>query len=177
MSAVKFTRPTGTVRVCVDASLAAELEDARRRLAEAIRESEGRQSETRLEARAEVERLDAAIRAATVRFVIRGLARVRFQEIAANHPPAKDQPADQFVGMNPETALPDLLAACLVEAVWDETGEPVDFGEAGLDGFLDELTDGQFTAVLLECVGVNRGNPLAPARGATSQTPPTSGTS
>ena len=91
-------------------------------MARAVTESQGRQSNARLEARAEIDRIEAAIQAATVVLTVRGLPRTEFQKIAANHPPARNESTDQMLGLNPDTALPELLAASLVEATWEQTG-------------------------------------------------------
>jgi hypothetical protein len=166
-----ISRPQSSVQICTDASAVAALEQARRALQRATTVSDGRQSAARAQARTEVERLETAIRDATIAITLRGLPKVEFQQIIAAHPPVKGEPVDEQFHVNVDTVVPDLVAACFVEARWIETGELADLNVTDLPEFIEQLTDGQYTAVLLEVLGVNRGNPLAPPRGTTSPTP------
>jgi hypothetical protein len=164
--ALDVKRPVGVVRICVDLALSADLDRAQETLRDVSKTSDGRQSSAKVEARAEVERLEAAMRAATVEIRVKALPRVDFQRIVAAHPPNRAEPADKHFGMNCETVVPELVAACFDSACWVESGEPAQLTAEEVPAFVDQLTDGQAVALLLECVGVNRGNHLAPTPGA-----------
>ena len=164
-------RPTIRVDVCLNADMFSEHQKVETELQAATQAAGGRQSESKLVLAEQLRAIEEEMAASTVYFHFRALPRKVFAETVAAHPPREGNKTDESLGVNTDTALAPLFRVSF-EKVTDNDGELVDFSAGEIDGFVAELTDGQYSGFLLSLLGLNRGKVDAPfTRGASVRTP------
>lgn len=99
---------TATVELILDGDLVAEIEDAQRRAAEAARSDDTLDRADVAEARAEVERLEAAAVDACHAFTVRSVGWRRWRELCEAHPPSEGG-----ARWDPATFVPAVLLECV----------------------------------------------------------------
>jgi hypothetical protein len=167
---IAFKRATKTFELCTDMTVQAEWEQAQRDLQAAVAASDGRQSVTRSQLARQVKELEELMASATIVFTFQALARKAFAEILDRHPVREDEDADKHFGVNVDTILPDLLAASFVSAAWKGSGDDVvEMSVTNYRDMVDELTDGQYSELLLTLVKLNRGSVAVPFSRAASR--------
>ncbi|GAA4439370.1 hypothetical protein [Phytohabitans houttuyneae] len=158
--------PERTVDICLRGDLQAEWEELERQLREAFAREQGDKrlnsgGESRRLAQ-QIEALQGQMRADTLVFRMRALPRKKWTALQKDHPPRKDNEADQELGYNVDDFVPAAIKACTVE--------PADLDDAAWEHLLDEvLTEYQFvqlqnTAYALNVNKVNVPNSFAASR-------------
>lgn len=156
---IKVNRPTGTVDFCTDLELRNDWEDAVAALDQA-RTGEGLDQRLGNPEIADVARkvqdLEAQMRAATLKFRVRGLPRKQWQELGEEYQPREGNAQDQSLGVDVSRFF-DAVAKVSIFAVNDADGEPVDFdADAEWDALADDMTDGQWKEFADEFLRLNR---------------------
>lgn len=162
---ITVKRPEGAVEFCTDLALREQWEKAVERLNEARKdETDRRLADTSVaEAAAEVQRLEAAMKAATLRFRIKAMPRRRWQELGEEHQPREGNQQDAAMGVNVSTFF-DAVALESIFAVNESVSDKVvDFDvKAEWMALADEMTDGQYKEFVNEFLALNRGVTKAP---------------
>lgn len=112
--------PEKVVPVCLDASAIEAYQEA---------EAEARRlAADSLGGKATVpDEIVEAVEAATIRFTMRALPRLKWTKLLKEHPPRKDHLEDRKLGYNEDTLYEALVRACIVDPVpTDEEWEQID---------------------------------------------------
>jgi hypothetical protein len=162
---ISVKRPEGSVDFCTDLALV----DAWTAAAVHLEEVCGDDTDQRLgdpavgEAAAEVQRLEAEMKSATLRFRTRALGRRRWQELLEEHPPREDNKQDAAMSANVSTFFDAVAAESIFEVIDLSSGERLDFDpESEWLPLANEMTDGQYQAFVDEFLLENRGVTGAP---------------
>lgn len=147
-----------TEDVCLRGDLVGEQEQLQRQLAQLPKSDKLGGDPERQRITAELERLLAEMRDATVTFTLRALPDADFQRLVDEHPPRRDgdEPnrGDAQAGYNRATFSRALIRACVVDPLLDDEDWHLVFAEA-----LDPL---QVTRLYMAAARVNGGNADVP---------------
>jgi hypothetical protein len=173
MGALKVTRPTATVHLCLDMSARAEWE----RLDDAITKARRTEKDRdRLTGNPEIRRmvdeirsLEADMEAETAEFTLQALPKNVWKAMLAGHPARDGNDLDAQAGVNIETFWDAVLTyvdsdrgvATIVGVT--KAGEPVDFDPAAdWVELADEMTDQQYTSFANVAQLLNQGRVSVP---------------
>jgi hypothetical protein len=159
------TPATRTVQVCLDGSVAEQLDHLRARWSELAGSHQGMAPSADVtDVIEEIRALEAQAETATVEFRVQALGAKAWRRLVVEHPP----PADDMDGWrwDPETFPQASLAACCVSpAMTVEQAEQL----------AERLSNGQWGKLWSAVLDVNVGDDLIPKFGPATVDPPTSG--
>ena len=172
MSKLGITRPTSTVRLCVDLEVRAEWETLMTRLLKEAGKPEGEMLVGNPDAKRlaqEAEALEKRMEESTVIVEHRALSRKRWAELVKAHPPREDSDQDAQFGVNVETFVDAALAEAITGATRATDGTPVE-GFTGADWHetADDISNAQWQEFALDFFKLNNGVVTGPTSGTAS---------
>lgn len=157
---IQMKRPSKTVELCTDMSLAAEHERLEAQLRDAEREET---VDPRLAKRSgaktlasKVQKLEQAMADSTLAFTLTALSHKRWTELAAEHPPREDNEIDDAWDVNISTFIDAAMPESITAVTEKKSGNPVEFTGSEWDGLADQMTDAQWNEFGLTLLRLNR---------------------
>jgi hypothetical protein len=170
--ALQITRRRATVKFYPDQGVAARIDAAEAKLAAAKAEHEqavndpGRTMASTAvrkatkaveQAQADLDAVKAEAASTVLDLTLEALPRKRWAEALAAHPARDGDKVDAMYGLNWDTFLAEVLAESVLE-VRDAAGEIVEVTPEEWVAAADEVTDGQYTSLMIAIASLNRGS-------------------